>query len=65
MNVPQPDSPQGEDAILSQEKMDGMLDRYYELHEWDGETSWPTRATLEKLDLGDVADDLGKMGKLP
>jgi aldehyde:ferredoxin oxidoreductase len=65
MHEPQPDSPQGEDAILSQEKLDKMLDRYYELHEWDNETSWPTHATLEKLDMGDVADELGKMGKLP
>ncbi len=65
MHEPQLDSPQGKDAIISREKLDGMLDLYYELHEWDLETSWPTRETLEKLDLGDVGDELGKMGKLP
>jgi aldehyde:ferredoxin oxidoreductase len=65
MHEPQLDSPQGKEAILSQEKLDGMLNRYYELHEWDMETSWPTRETLGKLGLGDVADELGEMDKLP
>jgi aldehyde:ferredoxin oxidoreductase len=49
----------------SQEELDGMLDRYYELHEWDKKTSWPTRETLEKLELKDVAEYLEKIGKLP
>jgi hypothetical protein len=35
-----------------------MLDRYYRLHEWDPQTGWPTRQTLEELDLSDVADRL-------
>jgi aldehyde:ferredoxin oxidoreductase len=48
-----------------QEEMDQMLDRYYTLHEWDLKTSWPTRETLEKLQLKDVADYLGEIGKLP
>jgi aldehyde:ferredoxin oxidoreductase len=52
-------------AMNSQEELDGMLDRYYELHEWDNETSWPRKSTLEKLGLKDVADYLGKIGKLP
>ena len=49
----------------SQEELDGMLDRYYELHGWDNKTSWPTRVTLEMLKLKDVADYLEKLGKLP
>jgi aldehyde:ferredoxin oxidoreductase len=49
----------------SQEELDGMLDRYYELHGWDKETSWPTRETLEMLELKDVADYLEDLGKLP
>ncbi|MGQ4912270.1 MAG: aldehyde ferredoxin oxidoreductase family protein [Candidatus Thorarchaeota archaeon] len=49
----------------SQEELDGMLDRYYDLHEWDRKTSWPKRETLEKLELKDVADFLEKIGKLP
>ena len=56
---------QGKDAIDSPEKMDRLLDEYYKLHGWDGETSWPTRETLEGLDLGDVADQLGSVGRLP
>ena len=49
----------------SQKELDGMLDRYYELHGWDNKTSWPTRETLEMLKLKDVADYLEDLGKLP
>ncbi|MHA3962875.1 MAG: aldehyde ferredoxin oxidoreductase family protein [Candidatus Thorarchaeota archaeon SMTZ1-45] len=49
----------------SQEELDGMLDRYYELHGWDKKTSWPTRETLEMLNLKFVADYLEELGKLP
>ena len=52
-------------ATNSREELDKMLDRYYSLHEWDLKTSWPYRKTYEKLDLKDVADFLGEMGKLP
>ncbi len=52
-------------ATNSQEELDGMLDEYYALHEWDNETSWPLRSTLEMLELKDVADYLEKLGKLP
>ena len=37
---------------------DGMLANYYALSGWD-EKGVPTRATLEGLDLANVADDLG------
>ena len=49
----------------SQEELDTMLDQYYQLHGWDLETSWPTRETLEMLNMKDVADYLEKLGKLP
>ncbi|KXH73239.1 MAG: hypothetical protein AM326_00390 [Candidatus Thorarchaeota archaeon SMTZ-45] len=49
----------------SKEELDGMLDRYYALHEWDPKTSWPKRETYEKLGLKDVADYLEKIDKLP
>jgi aldehyde:ferredoxin oxidoreductase len=49
----------------SREEMDKMLDRYYELHGWDQETSWPREETLQELGLKDVARELGKKGKLP
>ncbi|MBM3133741.1 MAG: aldehyde ferredoxin oxidoreductase family protein [Chloroflexi bacterium] len=64
MHEEQRDLP-GRDAINSPEKMSKMLDEYYALHGWDKETSWPTRDTLEALDLSDVADQLESIGKLP
>jgi aldehyde:ferredoxin oxidoreductase len=49
----------------SQQELDGMLDKYYALHEWDAKTSWPYKETLEKLELAEVADELEKLGRLP
>ena len=50
---------------LPLDKWDKMLDEYYGLHGWDKKTSWPTRKTLDKLGLREVADTLGRAGKLP
>lgn len=36
----------------------------YEAQGWDASSGWPTRATLEGLDLGFVADKLQAAGKL-
>lgn len=63
MNESCPDR-QEPDAVNSPEELGRMLDEYYALHEWDRETSWPTKTTLEKLDLADVAAELNTMGKL-
>jgi len=52
------------DWKLDKEKWDNMLDEYYELNNWDKETSFPTRRCLEELDLKQVADELKKAGKL-
>jgi len=41
-----------------------VLDDYYELKGWDKRTSYPTRATLSKLGLDGMADDLEGLGKL-
>jgi aldehyde:ferredoxin oxidoreductase len=49
----------------SKEELDGMLDRYYALQEWDNKTSWPYKKTLVKVGLKDVADELGRMKRLP
>ena len=35
-----------------------MIDEYYELMGWDVETGRPTAATIERLDLGDVVEQL-------
>jgi aldehyde:ferredoxin oxidoreductase len=50
---------------FSQEILDTMLDSYYELRGWDKKTGLPTRAKLEMIGLGAVADQLGQMNKLP
>lgn len=49
---------------LEKEKFENLLEQYYDLHNWDKKTSFPTRSCLEKLDLFDVASDLYKAGKL-
>ena len=46
------------------EKWDEMLDRYYELHSWDRETSLQTRQGLMELGMEDIAQKLEKAGKL-
>jgi aldehyde:ferredoxin oxidoreductase len=38
----------------------GMIDEYYRLMGWDLKTGKPWRATLKRLGLGDVAEDLWK-----
>lgn len=41
------------------------MDEYYTMMGYDLETGWPTRARMEKLELGKIADELEKLGKLP
>ncbi|MGI9950751.1 aldehyde ferredoxin oxidoreductase family protein [Moorellaceae bacterium AZ2] len=62
MHEPSPDGPGV--AVTPQEELDRMLDEYYTLHGWDVKTSWPTRETLESLSLGEVAEELEKMGRI-
>lgn len=57
MNEPAASGP-AKGMMNSRQELDSMLDKYYELHEWDVKTSWPYKETLEKLDLGDVAKKL-------
>ena len=49
---------------IERDKYNAMLDRYYELHDWDKSTSYPTRTALAKYGLDYIADDLEKIGKL-
>ncbi len=49
---------------MDKDKYNQMLDEYYELHDWNKKTSYPTRKALEDVELGYVADDLERMGKL-
>ena len=49
---------------LHRDRWSQMLDEYYGLHGWNPENSWPTRASLESIGLGEVADDLEKAERL-
>jgi aldehyde:ferredoxin oxidoreductase len=40
--------------------LEAIKDDFYKLRGWDLTTGVPTRATLESLDLKDVADELEK-----
>ena len=49
---------------LDKNKFDEFKTRFYELQGWDTATGYPTRAALEPLGLGYVADELEREGKL-
>ena len=51
-------------VMLDREKFLKLLDKYYELSGWNRTNGCPTRAKLEELSLGDVADELELSGKL-
>ena len=50
--------------LLEKDKWDKMLDEYYELHNWDKETSWQTEKGLKELGMNEVLKKLSKYGKL-
>ena len=52
------------DRRLDKNKFDEFKTRFYKLQGWDPASGYPTRDTLESLDLGYVADELEKNGKL-
>jgi aldehyde:ferredoxin oxidoreductase len=49
---------------LDRDKFEAFKTAYYEIEGWDTSSGWPTRETLEALDLGHVADELEGEGKL-
>lgn len=49
-------------AVLDREKFESLKDEYYSLRGWDVATGLQTRAKLEQLGLGDMADDLEQRG---
>jgi aldehyde:ferredoxin oxidoreductase len=49
---------------VTREKWNRLLDEYYEMHDWDRATGAPTKAGLQALGLGSIAQDLEKAGKL-
>ena len=50
---------------LSRDKIDQVLDEYYELRGWDKKTGLPTEERLIELGLDDIAKELVELGKLP
>jgi aldehyde:ferredoxin oxidoreductase len=51
-------------APLDEDEWEALKDRYYELCGWNVSNGRPKRPRLEKLQLGSVADQLEKAGKL-
>ncbi|MBM3132978.1 MAG: hypothetical protein FJZ95_08115, partial [Chloroflexi bacterium] len=49
-------------AVVDREQFEKMKDEYYALRRWDVATGLQTRATLESLELRDVARDLAQRG---
>jgi len=49
---------------IKKKEAEELLDGYYDERGWDIKTGNPTRQSLEKLKLNDVADNLEKLGKL-
>lgn len=62
----QPFAPRNtEKALVTQEKLDTLLDEYYTMRGWDVKTGFPTRKKLEELGLKEIADELESLGRLP
>ena len=49
---------------LDKRKFEEWKSIFYRLEGWDPKSGWPTRNTLEKLDLSFVADALSAAGRL-
>ncbi len=50
--------------VVERDKFEQILNEYYEARRFDVQTGLPTRAALERLGLGDIAQDLAARGKL-
>lgn len=50
--------------VLDEQKFEEWKSKFYEFEGWDPASGWPRRSTLEKMGMGNVADELAKHGKL-
>ncbi len=50
--------------VIDKQKFEEWKSKFFEFEGWDPATGWPRRDTLEKLNLGHVANALAKQGKL-
>ncbi len=51
-------------AVVDRKKFDLILDEYYGARGWNEKTGLQKRETLEKLGLGEIAEDLARRGRL-
>lgn len=51
--------PDARGVSLDPEKFRALLNEFYPMRGWDPETGWPTRVTLGKAGLAEIADQLG------
>ena len=49
-------------VVIERNEFEALKDEYYQLRGWDVATGFQTRAKLEELELGDIADVLGNRG---
>jgi aldehyde:ferredoxin oxidoreductase len=63
MRDPVPEGP-GQGLLTSPEELDGMLDKYYALHDWDIKTARPTKRSLRRLGLNKLVLSTEEMERL-
>ncbi len=54
----------GVGRVLDRTRFEEWKTLYFDLEGWDNTSGWPSRGTLDGLDLGFVADKLAAEGKL-
>jgi aldehyde:ferredoxin oxidoreductase len=59
------DTPALKGVAIEEERLKKALVTYYGMAGWDPTTGIPTRERLEELDIGWVAEELAKRGRLP
>ncbi len=64
-DVPPKEPRNTRDALVTPEKLNQLLDEYYELRGWDVESGLIKRKILEELGLPEIADELDSLGQLP
>ena len=52
------------DLYLDKEGVESFKTHFYKLEGWDANTGWPTRNTLEGLNLKKIADIMANKGRL-
>lgn len=53
------------EKVMTWDGWNDFVDLYYKQRGWDLQTGWPTRSVWEAAGLGDIADEMETIGKLP